>query len=237
MTEGRSGWAKVRRRFWPRAPSLLVLGSLLANPARASAAPSAPKTHDAFYLRFAGGAAVLMSVARSTEHRGGETLAYSGDSSAVSGGSLVGEVSAGGTPLERVVIAGTLIGWLVPAPQLVIGGGPRFGLAGPFAFGLLAPTADVFPNPHGGFHVGGGAGVAAATVRIDDPSFRTLGGTGVGFTAHIGYDFWTSDEWSVGLLARGMFAVIGSEQSRNGSAGREHDTLTFLAIAATVLYH
>jgi hypothetical protein len=214
---------------------MLLSCALLAAPARA--APSRARTHDGFYLRFAGGPAVLMNVARNTEHRVGETLAYSGDSSAVSGSSLFGEVSAGGTPSEHIVIAGTLIGWLVPAPQLIVGAGPRFGLAGPFAFGLLAPTVDVFPNPLGGFHFGGGAGVATATVCIDDPPFRTLGGTGVGFTAHVGYDFWTSDEWSVGLFARGMFAVVGSEQNRNGITGSEHDTLTFVAIAATVLYH
>jgi hypothetical protein len=226
------------KRLSSRPWSVVLSLVLLSVSERASAAPPGEHTHDGFYLRFAGGPVVLMNIARNTEHEGERaTLAYSGDSSRVSGEGLFGEVSAGGTPFAHVVLAGTLTGWLIPAPVLVVGGGPRFDLVGPFVFGMLAPTVDVFPNPYGGLHFGGGAGIATATVRIDDPSVRTLGGTGSGFTVHVGYDFWTSDEWSVGLFARGTFAVVGSQQAQNGISGREHDTLTFVTVAATVLYH
>lgn len=175
---------------------------------------------------------------RRTDHTGETaTFAYSGDTSSVSGWGPFGEVSVGGTPAEHVVVAGTLLGWVLPAPALVVGGGPRFNLVGPLGVFLLAPTVDIFPNPLGGFHLGGGAGLAGATVRVDDPSFRSIGGTGAGFTAELGYDFWTAKEWSVGVLGRATFAVLGSERTANGITGHEHDTLTSFALAATLVYH
>jgi hypothetical protein len=146
-------------------------------------------------------------------------------------------LSVGGTPAEHLVVAATLLGWTLPAPKLVVGGGSRFDLVGPLGVFLLAPTADIYPNPLGGFHFGGGAGVAGATVRIEDPSFRSIGGTGVGFTAQLGYDFWTAEEWSVGLLGRATFAVVGSAQAASSISGHEHDTMSSLSLAATLLYH
>lgn len=215
--------------------SLSVLALVCPGQARAESPPG--ERHDGFYLRFAGGPGWI-DVERRTEHAGGSpTLAYSGDSSSVSGWAPFGEVSVGGTPSEHVAIAGTLLGWLMPASELVVGGGPRFGLAGPLAVFLLAPTVDVFPNPLGGLHFGGGAGIAGATVRIDDPFFRTIGGTGAGVTVQAGYDFWTSDEWSVGILGRGTFAVIGSKQETSSVTGHERDTVSSFAFTATLLYH
>ena len=217
--------------------SVLVSCAIVAISARAHAEPSSlPERHDGFYLRLAGGFGSLDLERRTERISGRATLSYAGDASSVSGGAALAEVSVGGSVSPHLVLAGTWLGWLMPGAALTVGGGSHYGLS-TLTVTLLAPTADVFPNPLGGFHFGGGAGVALARVPIDDPPLQTIGGLGVGFTAHLGYDAWTSDEWSAGLFARATFAAIGRTQAADGVAGSEHDTLTSVAIVASVLYH
>jgi hypothetical protein len=102
---------------------------------------------------------------------------------------------------------------------------------------MLGPTVDVFPDPFRGFHVGGGIGLATSTAGVEDPIFSTIGGLGAGLTLTLGYDVWTGDDWSVGLAARGIVALIEGQKQANEAVAREHDTISSASIAATLLYH
>src|SRR5205814_1055476 len=65
--------------------------------------------------------------------------------------------------------------------------------------GQLGLLVDWFPDPEGGLHFGGIAGVGSASVRdswIPDSTGSVFAGTILG-----GYDFWVGPQWSLGLEA------------------------------------
>jgi hypothetical protein len=218
------------------AASLLV-GSI-SIPERAFANPFGYHEHDGFYLRMSGGAASLF-VDRSTERDGAQgSLAYSGDSSSVGGASIFAELSIGGTAFQHVVVAGTLLGTNLPAAGLELASGSRLNLGTPLWFAFIGPTLDVFPSHTGGLHFGAGAGWAVATAGVQqDRLFDTIGGGGIGATVSFGYDAWVGDDWSVGVVARGVLARIRGEQQSSAVVGRELDTVSSMSLAASALFH
>jgi hypothetical protein len=218
-------------------PLLLVAGSSLAWTNTARATPFGYHEHDGFYLRFAGGVGSL-DVTRSTDQAGTSNgIAFTGDTSTVGGASIFTELSIGGTLFRRVVVAGTLLGDNLPGAEVELASGSRFNLSSGLTFAMLAATVDIFPDPNKGFHIGGGIGWAVATANISDPIFTTIGGGGPGATVQFGYDLWVADDWSVGLVARGIVAQIQGEQTTTDGVGREHDTVTSASLAFSVLYH
>jgi hypothetical protein len=205
--------------------------------AEARANPFGYREHDGFYLRLSGGAGAL-AVDRSTESEGPQNSLVYGDSSSVGGTSIFAELSIGGTPFRRVVVAGTLLGNNLPAAGLELASGSRLSLGSPLWFAFLGPTVDIFPVVSGGFHIGAGAGWAVATAGVQqDRLFDTFGGGGIGATLSGGYDAWVSDDWSVGVIVRAVLARIRGEQQSSTVVGREYDTVSSLSIAATALFH
>jgi hypothetical protein len=215
----------------------LVLLATLGLPSPAHANPFGYREHDGFYLRVSAGIAAL-HVERSTAQEGSLlSLAYAGEGSSVGGGSLFSEVSIGGTPLPGVVFAGTLLADGLPATDIRTASGARVALGSALVFTMLGPTVDFFPDRARGFHVGGGAGFATSTAGVSDPVFNTIGGLGFGLTASVGYDLWVADDWSVGVLGRGMLARIQGEEQSGQAVGREHDTVSSASLAVSLLYH
>jgi len=218
-------------------PFLLVAAAaVVSRPALAN--PFGYHEHDGFYMRMSGGAGSLL-VDRSTE---GATVqsssAYSGDSSSVGGASIFAELSIGGTPFRRVVVAGTLLGTNLPAAGLELASGSRVQLGSPLWFAFVGPTVDVFPNRTGGFHFGTGIGWAVATAGVEAAGlFDTIGGGGIGGTLSLGYDAWVGDDWSLGVIARGVLARIRGEQQSSNVVAHESDTVSSMSLAATVLFH
>jgi hypothetical protein len=209
--------------------------ALSVAPARAN--PFGYHEHDGFYLRGSLGAASL-DVRRETDRTGATgSVAFAGDGSRILGTSIFTELSVGGTPARGLVLAATLLGNGLPATELKVASGSRIDLGTPLVFLMLGPTVDVFPDPSRGFHVGGGIGLATSTAGVDDPIFSTIGGLGVGMTTSLGYDFWTGDDWSIGLAVRGVVARIEGQTEANKSVGRETDTIASASLAATLLYH
>jgi hypothetical protein len=219
-------------------PFLLAAISVLADPRTACANPFGYHEHNGFYLRMSGGVGAL-TVARSTERDGSQgSLAYAGDSSTVGGTSIFAELSVGGTPFRRVVVAGTLLGNNLPAAGLELASGSRLDLGSPLWFAFVGPTVDIFPVPSAGFHVGAGAGWTVATAGVaQDRVFDTIGGGGAGVTLSLGYDFWVGDDWSLGVIGRGVIARIRGEEQSTNAVAREYDTVSSLSIAATALFH
>lgn len=194
--------------------------------------------HDGFYMRVSGGAGSLL-VDRSTQGATAQSsTAFSGTSSSVGGASIFAELSIGGTPFRRVVVAGTLLGTNLPTAGLELASGSRVQLGSPLWFAFVGPTVDVFPNRAGGFHFGTGIGWAVATAGVQqDRLFDTIGGGGIGGTLSLGYDAWIGDDWSLGVIARGVLARIRGEQQSSSVVAHESDTVSSMSLAATVLFH
>lgn len=96
--------------------------------------------------------------------------------------------------------------------------------------GVIGPFVDWYPDEEGGFHAGvilGFAGFTLTEDRKDDPLFESGGGA---LGAIIGYDFWVSREWSLGLLARG-FVYAGENDDKDKATAQS------LGVAGSVLFH
>lgn len=165
----------------------------------AGGAKAEPRTHDGFYLQLATGLAYLSS-------------SFSVD---VPGfGSLDGTYSGIATPFE-LHLGGTV-------GPVVIGGGffTDYSLSTSFSSGGQSQTSsdvsmylvgvdafgDIYPDPHGGFHVRPYLGYAALSFAANGASSNSAGGPIFG--AGVGYDFWVGDEWSIGVLGRFGYALL-----------------------------
>ncbi|MBI3203366.1 MAG: hypothetical protein HYZ29_17640 [Myxococcales bacterium] len=95
----------------------------------------------------------------------------------------------------------------------VTGGGAVGQTVGFFSHGsawllvVLGPFLDWYPDEREGLHAGVMLGPAAV------PLVR---GTGVGGAVWGGYDLWVSDQWSMGLVARGIGSTSFSDEVIGG---------------------
>lgn len=152
------------------------------------------------------------------------------------------DLSAGGSDLAFDVMVGGS-----PSPGVAIGGGlftnsmfsadfernDRLVGERDVVVGILGPFIDGFPNPKGGWHLGGAIGVAAVDLEselVDNTYNRT---EGVGGVAWFGYDAWVGDEWSVGGLVRISATRTLSESDSYDVAA----TTRALTLMFTGLYH
>jgi hypothetical protein len=202
--------------------------------------PTGVERHDGFYLRAALGFAGI-NMERSTE---GQIYTVSGDwrDSSVSGVGGMSELSIGGTPAPGVVIAGTLLLHQIAKPSLKRDNAADTKLDSPLTFAVLGGTLDWYPNPHGGFHLGGTLGLGAAGAKTPSGSaFDSIGGAGGAFSVAIGYDWWVGDEWSIGVLGRLSGArVHGESTERIGGVevtGEEDSNVSAAGVMFSVLYH
>jgi hypothetical protein len=155
--------------------------------------------------------------------------------------SLAGDVHVrGGGPALEFALGGTV------APGLVIGGG-LYTVAtdeltwdaeaarpysdddsteiegGEGTLGMLGVIIDYYPNPRAGFHLQGGLGVGTlALMRDSDTNFpgENWEGGGGGAMLGVGYEFWVSDQWSLGGIARALFV---SGKLRGSVSERDND--------------
>src|SRR6185436_16186623 len=67
---------------------------------------------------------------------------------------------------------------------------------------MLALMADYYPDAKGGFHFGGGLGLAGVSLRRDSNpggSSNNDGESGFGFLPHVGYEWWVGNYWGIGV--------------------------------------
>jgi hypothetical protein len=169
---------------------------------------AAPHRHDGFYLQLttgAGGQLVWASYmhpnangmnARDSATSGGPGLS----SSLFLGGAVAPGVILGGGALlsagfqsawKRTAASGESYQW-ESSNQAFVG-----------ALALLGPLLDYYPNPSSGVHLQALVGYAAlGHSASEDPNVPQ----GLGLMAGLGQDFWTGDEWSIGVLARVVYA-------------------------------
>ena len=175
-----------------RAPQDNGPQTLLAAPApSADASPQGrdASVHDGFYLRVALGTGTATVKLKDAP----EGLDYAIEQA----GWL--DVMAGGTPHRGIAVGGGL--WASGfstkewrGENNDRGSGAIFG---------IGPFIDYFPDPEGGFHLGGTVGIGG--LQVDAEPFsndeeRMASGSAVG--AWIGYDFTVYRQWSLGVDAR-----------------------------------
>lgn len=230
----------MRVTAWARALGCAgALGTLAAAPpVWAEPAPSKPTisvetppppppvertyhTHDGFYLRLSLGGA-WGSTSQSFASGSGDTLSGAG-------GAL--DVMVGGTPARGLVLGGALLGNSLLDPSYDVNGMSTASNAN-LGFGMLAAFIDAFPNPHNGFHLGGGFG--PALVRLGARSSSNSTSTeGVGGTLWLGYDAWIAPQWSLG----GMLRFAEARTSGGTGALGQTDVTRSIVILFTALYH
>jgi hypothetical protein len=99
---------------------------------------------------------------------------------------------------------------------------------------MVAAMLDVYPNPKAGFHFGGALGFASARARADeDAHASSRGQSGFGLAPHVGYEWWVSNYWGLGVLGRFVFARTKGDYAD----GKETDNITGGAILFSATYN
>jgi hypothetical protein len=183
-------------------------------------------SHKGFFLRMAIGGGYLSS-ARTLE---GPT--YQGKVDA-GGGAVALEVAVGGALSPGFILAGSYTVHTVGDARLTNDTRNIRALHDP-GLTMLAAMLDVYPNPTGGFHLGGSLGFATLRVRADSSiPASDEGQSGFGIAPHIGYEWWVSNYWGLGVLGRFVFARTEGDYADS----RANDTLTGAAILFSATYN
>jgi hypothetical protein len=197
----------------------LVFGaSLCAVLGAAVEAKAEEKTHDGFYMQIQSG----LGYYKASADIGGNDQSYSGltfASSFLLGGSLV----------PGLVLGGGLLADYAPSPTYKVNGEERSNTPDfkQYVFGI-GPFVDFYPNPNDGLHFQGMLGFGALETSSEgnasgsDPTglLLSLGG---------GYEWWVGREWSIGAMARLVYAPLSIEDV-------SYNTIA-PALLATFTYH
>ena len=155
-----------------------------------------PNTHDGFYLQLNAGLGYLNTSAEA----GGVEATYSGVT-------LASALNIGGSLAPGFVLAGTILTDYAPSPgasfngQDLDTGDLSLSLIG---FGLLA---DFYPDPAEGLHFQAAAGWGGLDASVNGNSSGS-DPTGLLLSVGAGYEFWVAREWSIGPMARFIYAPL-----------------------------
>lgn len=172
---------------------LCVLGGAVLLPGVAAAAP---ETHDGFYLQLDLGFGYLSSSAE----LGAQNITYSG-------ATVPSALLMGGT-VGPVVIGGGLFTDYAFSPSASVEGGQSIPLDDVSLTLIgIGVFADIYPDPNKGLHfqpfIGWGGLEASVNGNAggSDP-------TGLVLAVGAGYDWFVSDNWSIGVMGRFGYAPL-----------------------------
>jgi hypothetical protein len=150
------------------------------------------------------------------------------------GGAFTLEISVGGALSPGLILAGSFTTHNVGNAKLTNDTRSYRPPHDP-SLSMLAAMIDVYPNPKGGFHLGGALGFASFRVRADtDAHASSDGQNGFGIAPHVGYEWWVGNYWGIGVLGRFIFARTEGDYAADG---REKDTVTGGAILFSATYN
>lgn len=177
--------------------------------------PPAPETRDGFFLGFHPGASYMILKGRDNDAK------YTGVGVGL-------DVLIGGAPFEGFTIGGIIGGATFPSPKY---SGPDADLVTSVDLNLFRVGAflDYYTDPDSGFHLMAELGYGQVDTSGSKTSSATLGGVFV--AGGLGYDWWVSDNWSLGLLGR--FGFGATEHSQSGTK----QWLMLPALNFTATYH
>ncbi len=148
------------------------------------------RTHDGFYMRLGLGFG-YSRVTSSTDD-----LEWT-----AKGSGLAMDMLFGGTIANMVAIGGGLVFTGMTSPEYEgdsFNEGPVTDDTGSITTSALGPFVDVFFGPNSGGHAG--AMFALGGISLNDENEDSSSGWGLAVFG--GYDFWVSDQWSLGVNAR-----------------------------------
>ncbi len=184
-------------------------------------ASAAPQTHDGLQFRGAAGFGYLS-----------DSESASGESASVHGPAGAFEVFVGGTPVPGLAIGGFISAVAATSPTVSLTlDGQEYSASNSNStlnFVTIGPYVDYYPDPTSGLHVLGALGFAELDVSDGDGNTSTNSATGFSLGAGVGYDWWVSDEWSLGVLARLTYGSM--KLTIDGVSFSEH------AVAPTVAF-
>jgi hypothetical protein len=189
---------------------LIAAGLCFSGLASAQAAAPPPDaggahTHDGFYFRIGLNIGPLMTTA-TPEVNGTE-----GTEAKYSGLHTGTDLMFGGTPVPGLAIGGALVTNFTSDPT-VKAGSVEGKADGTMIFSGIAAFGDYYFDPHGGGHVMLMLGFAAADFVSSSGSSGGNDPTGPMVAIGGGYDFWIGNEWSVGPVARILYAPLSAEE-------------------------
>ncbi len=203
---------------------LISGGVLFAAVAAAPDAHAAPRTHDGFYLQGDVGVGYLSS---KSEKIASSQLTLSGVTTPF-------ELLLGGT-VGPVVIGGGLFADYSPSPtaKQEYAGTSTQEIPG-FKMTFLGTVlfADIYPDVHGGMHFRPFLGYSDITLSYQGRS-STNDPHGLVFGLAGGYNWWVSDQWSIGVEGRFAYAPL---KVTAGSQSVSYNTIA-PAIMASFTYH
>ncbi len=181
--------------------------------------------HHGFYLRFGIGPSLLK---------------LSGDgpasSATLSGFGPALTLAIGGTIEDGLVVAGL---WHVTLGESSPIAGPLGGNGELLAFAeQLGLLVDWYPDPQGGWHVGGAVGIGILGANAVSGGGANL--SGIDATASLlgGYDWWVSRKWALGTE---LVAAAGTRTALDGSVDPGQPSYRFapasIALEFTVLFN
>jgi hypothetical protein len=219
-----------------RSPRLLInAGIAAAVTLWSTAALAAPQTHDGFQFRGGIGAGYL-------------SLGVKADGvpdSNIHGASGSLALYFGGTVGRGLVMGGFTSVAAVAGPKLSVNGKDVGSASSDVSlnFFMIGPYVNWYPDPTTGFHLLGELAFAAANVS-DGNGNKSATPTGGAIGFGVGYDWWVSDEWSLGVLGRLNVASLKYEDSASACVGgtcasasyKETDTVVSPAVLFSFEY-
>jgi hypothetical protein len=183
-------------------------------------------SHTGFFLRMAIGGG-YMATSSTLE---GATFPGKVDAA---GGAIALDLAIGGALSPGIILAGSYSVLTVGDAKLT-NDTRVYRPAHDMGLTLLAAMLDVYPNPRAGFHFGGALGFASVRARADEDAQASSGGqNGFGLAPHVGYEWWVSNYWGLGVLGRFVFARTQGDYAD----GKEKDSVVGAAILFSATYN
>ncbi|MCA9596573.1 MAG: hypothetical protein KC776_24825 [Myxococcales bacterium] len=199
-----------------------------------------PRHHGGFYLRFGGGIGMGSDGIQSSDSfdslRTGEKTSFD---ARASGFAAATEIAFGGTPFRGVVLGAGVYTATLPAASAdasdIAAGSYEYEVS---QLALFSPLIDVYPWPTRGLHFQGGFGFGTLVMGQGfpktGPDARAHTAVGPGFMLGVGHEWFVADEWSLGLLARVLYAWTDGDDPE-GVTWQHHTVAP--ALLLTVTYH
>jgi hypothetical protein len=149
--------------------------------------------HDGFYLRFGIGFGSV-----------GATVSYDPEvqsETSIAGAGAGLHFMVGGSPADGLAIGFALLGMTASEAEAEVEvAGVTVTEERPLNLSIAGLFVDGFPDPKGGFNVGGALGFASVNTFDDDDDNYDVDASGLGGAAWLGYTAWVGEEWSIGGL-------------------------------------
>lgn len=171
------------------------------------------RLHDGFYLRMSFG--IGSGSATDTEQ-------YSGVSNPdfkFSGTAIMLDILIGGSPVPGFVLGGGLVTHQILSPTVKQNGQTVPTVTGSSVsldLNTIGLFTAIYPDPSSGFNFHALVGYGVISYNYGDNTTSTNNPSGLSLMGGVGYDFWVSDQWSIGpdlrvAYAKTSYSVGGDE--------------------------